>query len=92
MAPAFHIQKSKVDEVMTNIVTNQDLTKSQVTSATNSDQSSSQALALNNSGLTMAYSADFNQNSLPSEKIEEIDVMMKDTILDEIIGKKKHND
>ena len=77
---------------MTNIVANQVLTKSQVTSATNSDQSSSQALALDNRGLTMAYSADINQNNLPGEKIEEIDVMMKDTILDEIIGKKKHND
>ena len=92
MAPAFHIQKSKVDEVMTNIVANQVLTKSQVTSATNSDQSSSQALALDNNGLTMAYSADINQNNLPGEKIEEIDVMMKDTILDEIIGKKKRKD
>ena len=92
MAPAFHIQKSKVDEVITNIVANQDLKKGQVTSATNSDQSSSQALALDNRSLTMAYSADINQNNLPGEKIEEIDVMMNDTILDEIIGKKKHND
>ena len=92
MAPAFHIQSSKVDEVMAKVVANQIQNKSQVISARSSDQSGLQPPVFNDSGVALLQSNDIYQNNLSGAVIKETDGMLKDSILEEIIGKKKDKD